>query len=391
MLRYLASLVALSSSFMLALPAATACTLASGVEQLQLDDQPDSPTDDVVVVVGLVGQFFTVTASHISDVVIMDQDGMSLELAGALTVEALPCGGSREVPYYRPCPSYVSWRPREPMPPGDYSISMAVRQETGWPDDGPLIATQRFTVRADAQRAALAPPEIDARLVGVSQGRDELCCATTMRSGPGFGGGKCFADDSDVQIVAEPPMGQLSCPGAQGEACQLCWPTRFVVAPRLEASWRQPDRSPVYYEVMLDGELSNRTASSGAARLYGPGDANTRYCVSVTAVSLINGERAPATRCVERSALIDPAPLSAPAAPPALCASKPAVGPAEPDPTTEPAAPDASADGAGDDDAGDDAGGGCATAPGAPASAAPLWLLGALWAVRRRSLERMFM
>jgi hypothetical protein len=358
-------MVALSSSLTLALPAAIACSLASGVQQQRLDGQPDSPTDDVVVVVGLVGQFFTVTTSHISDVVIMDQDDVPLDVAGDLTIRSLPCTMDLGIPYAKPCPSYVLWRPREPMPPGDYSLSMAVRQERVRSDDGPLIATQRFTVRADAQRVALAPPEIDARLSGFWRGRDEVCCtSTTLSVGPQPDYGACIPDDNLERGVAEPPMGQLQCPRSVGEACELCWPTRFAIAPQLAASWRQPDQAPVYYEVALESSGFVQTISTGASKLYEPSDNNTRYCVYVTAVSLINGERAAATKCVERSALVEPAPLLAPVERPLLC---------EPE-------PDLAADGAGDD-----AGGGCATAPGAPAGAAPLWLLGALWAVRRRT------
>jgi hypothetical protein len=322
---------------------------------------PVMPPDKVVAFVHVSSSKAFIQASAVTYEVV---DIAGERVDGAVTLIPLTCDTKRDI-YTTMCSNLIAWRPAARMAEGDYTLQITL----GAADNPRAQPAVPFTVSASATLTPLAPPRLTATLTAIPEAGPERSCCPIARRTMWGGGALCNPDDAYVSVSESSPRGLIGCGGTIGDPCKLCWPTQLLAAPRLTARWEVDAAHPAYYKAnsrdydWLDKYGKDRGISNQyvdhAERQFTAAEAAERYCMTVTAVSLIDGSEASAEVCADHAQL-DPALPSIPALPD-LCVAEPAP-----------------------DGPGDDAGGGCATAPGAPAGAAPLWLLGALWAVRRR-------
>jgi hypothetical protein len=366
-------------------------------QNLLLAPLPAMPPDKVVAFIHLASSRGSIQEEDITAHEAVNTAGEPVD--GMLSLIPLTCETDRRL-YTTTCTNLIVWRPADPatrrpaapLAEGDYTLQITLDTSDGSQTLPATTFTTTFTVSESATLAPLAPPRLTATLTAIPEaGTERSCCPIAART-MWDGNHLCNRDDAFVSAPESPPRGLIGCGGTIGDPCQLCWPTQLLAAPRLTARWEVDAAHPAYYKAnwrgydWLDSYGKDRGILNQyvdrAERQFTAAEAAERYCMTVTAVSLIDGSEASAEVCADHAQL-GPALPSIPALPD-LCVVEPSMEPEvpmEPEPVMEPEAPmEPPAAGT----TGDDAGGGCATAPGAPAGATPLWLLGALWVARRR-------
>jgi uncharacterized protein (TIGR03382 family) len=203
----------------------------------------------------------------------------------------------------------VIWRPDQQMTSGEFKVTATILPTPNTPSREQTLSFA-ITISRGAPSREIAPPELKATLSATAIGAAPTCCPIPERS-KGVFVGECF--DQTSYDVQEPLGARVHCGMMEGEACELCWPTRYDGSPTLDASWVPAvDGIPAaltYYKIELkasDGQPSTFAAYGQGAteRQFGVDSLAPKYCITLSAVSMVDDQSVSVERCVDRADMI---------------------------------------------------------------------------------------
>jgi hypothetical protein len=236
-------------------------------------------------------------------------NAQSAEIAGSIQDLRITKNNNAPIPFAR-YHGVIVWRPDAPLPSGDYQLTAELVQRPGYESSEPKTIT--LTVREDAPKRQLTPPQISAALRAVPAGVDFTCCPLPQTSRGGYSDTCTGASIDPIQELQEPQEARISCGYEVGSACELCWPQRYVADPTLDVEWSLDDSNipagQLYYKVELSADGNTLVSPDGYIDHFGAGHVAAQYCATVRVTSMIDGQSVTAQRCIDRA---DMAPLPA--------------------------------------------------------------------------------
>jgi hypothetical protein len=229
----------------------------------------------------------------------------AFEIPGTITIIQLK--GVNEQGLFHRHNELLIWRPDITMAKGEHQVIAKLLNPRG------NVETLSFTITIGEDTPAPQPamPTLTASLKATPVGAAQTCCPIAKTSSGGYRD-TCTGDAvAPTEGLQEPTGALISCGYEVGSACELCWPTRYDAAPTLDTSWEaaagELPAALTYYEVTLkNGVIEQANTLYGLqrgtdSRKFEVNSADPSYCITVHAISILDGQRVTTERCIDRA------------------------------------------------------------------------------------------